>query len=282
MTEAVFWGLGALMGVAAGWMVAGKRGGRRIQDQLAAFVQGLRAGNLPDPSRTSREEAPEIQEIRGLLTREWIRREQGGDDLTRRALARIAVFLRHRVELPLLTGLEGNGRDLRKGADEALAGVEDLEFFLEDLPGPGEPEMRNLADLVQEVTREFASQSTILVKVKCPQDPIRVRTESEPLKDALFLILHNAGEFGGGQPVEVSVAAEAGKACIRVRDRGPGFTAETLLKAMEPFFSTSPEGLGLGLPHARRAVNSQGGEVFLGNGEGGGAEVEIRLPLAGS
>ncbi len=281
MTYVVFFGLGALIGALVGWWVGAKRGGRRIQDQLAAFVQGLRGGNLPDPSRTSPDEAPEIREIRGLLSKDWTHRVPEQDDMTRRALGRIALYLRHRVESPLLAGLEGSVRELRNGADQALAGVEDLEFFLEDLPGPQELETRNLVDVVQEVTREFAKQSTVLVKVRAPQEPVGVRIEPEPLKDAIFLILHNAGEFGGGQPVEVTLGSGAGKARLWVRDQGPGFTAEALLNAMDPFYSTSTGGLGLGLPHARRAVNSQGGEVFLRNGEGGGAEVEIQLPLMG-
>jgi len=273
-------GLGILAGAIAGWVIGAKRGSRRIQDELAAFSQGLRAGNLPDPSRTSPDEAPEIREIRELLSREWAPRGPDSEDMTRRALGRIDHYLRHRVESPLLEGLEGSGKELRAAADEALAGVEDLEFFLEDLPVRQEPEMRNLTEVIQEVTREFARQSTVLVKVQSPQEPVRVRLEPERFKDALFLVLHNAGEFGGGQPVQVSLSAEGGRARLLVRDRGPGFAAEALLKAMDPFYSTSPDGLGLGLPHARRAVNSQGGEVFLRNGEGGGAEVEIRLPLA--
>jgi two-component system sensor histidine kinase TtrS len=104
--------------------------------------------------------------------------------------------------------------------------------------------------------------------------------EPEPIKDAIFLVLHNAGEFGEGQPVQVTLGADGGKAHVRIRDEGPGFSAEALLKAMDPFYSTSPGGLGLGLPHARKVVNSQGGEVFLRNGETGGAEVEIVLPMA--
>jgi two-component system C4-dicarboxylate transport sensor histidine kinase DctB len=110
---------------------------------------------------------------------------------------------------------------------------------------------------------------------------VKVRIEPEPLKDAVFLILHNAAEFGGGRPVQVTLGVEGGKASVRVRDSGPGFSAEALLKAMDPFYSTSSSGLGLGLPHARRAVNSQGGELLLRNPDGGGAEVEIRLPQAG-
>jgi signal transduction histidine kinase len=280
MTEVLFFSLGILLGATVAWVVGMRGGGKKIEGQLESLIRGLRAGNLPEPDRTTATETPEVRELRTVLSREWERRDADKDNATRRALGRVAEFLRHRVESPLLGGLDGSIGELRRGADEALSAVEDLEFFLEDRPAPREPEIRNLTDVVREVTREFASQSTVLVRVQSPQEPIRVRVEPEPLKDAIFLILHNAGEFGGEKPVQLTLGEDGGKAVFRVRDSGPGFSAEALLKAMDPFYSTSPGALGLGLPHARGAVNGQGGEVFLRNGEEGGAEVEIQLPLA--
>ena len=246
---------------------------------MESLTLGLRAGNLPDPERLAPTALPGVQDLRKALAHGWTPRARSDGDGTRRALLRIAEFLRHRVESPLLAGLEGGGEGLEENAEDALGAVEDLEFFLEGPPSPQAPEARNLTQLAQEVTREFARQSSVLIKVQAPQEPIRIRIEPEPLKDAIFLILHNAAEFGGEQPVDVTLGMEGGKASLKVRDRGPGFSAEALLKAMDPFYSTSPGGLGLGLPHARRAVNSQGGEVFLRNAEQGGAEVEIQLPL---
>jgi two-component system C4-dicarboxylate transport sensor histidine kinase DctB len=72
---------------------------------------------------------------------------------------------------------------------------------------------------------------------------------------------------------------EEGRVRIFVRDRGPGFSADALRQALHPFYSTSPGGLGLGLPYARMAVKAQGGEVILRNREEGGAEVELILPF---
>jgi signal transduction histidine kinase len=69
------------------------------------------------------------------------------------------------------------------------------------------------------------------------------------------------------------------KARLRIRDQGPGFSAEALLKAQDPFYSTSPGGLGLGLPHAHRAIAQEGGEISLRNHDGQGAEVEVLLPV---
>jgi signal transduction histidine kinase len=199
----------------------------------------------------------------------------------RRVLGRMAVYLRHRIEAPLLQGLDQGAGQLRIGADAALDAVEDLEFFLEDPPIPSEPAVLNLAELVRDVTRDFAAQSPVLVKVLSPSGAIRVRVDPEPIKDAIFLVLHNAAEFGGGAPVELVLGEEGDLARITVKDTGPGFTAEALMEAMNPFYSTSPGGLGLGLPHARRAVVAQGGEIRLRNAEKGGAEVDILLQGVG-
>jgi signal transduction histidine kinase len=281
MMEAAFLGLGLLVGAIVAWTVGVKRGADRPRRQLDSLVEGLRAGNLPHPDRTGEQEISEIKSLRSLLSKEWARIDPNQGEETRRALKSVAQFLRRRVEAPLLEGLDGDSGELRAGADEALGAVEDLEFFLEDPPSPREPETVLLANLVQEVTREFGTQSTVLVKVSSPQAPIHVQVEPEPIKDSIFLILHNAGEFGGGEPVQVTLGTAGQKARILIRDQGPGFSAEALMRAMDPFYSTTEGNLGLGLPHARRAVNGQGGEVFLRNNEGGGGEVEIRLPLAG-
>ena len=46
-------------------------------------------------------------------------------------------------------------------------------------------------------------------------------------------------------------------------------------RAFDPFYSTSKEGLGLGLPHARTLIEGMGGRVELSNVPDGGAEVEV-------
>ena len=104
-----------------------------------------------------------------------------------------------------------------------------------------------------------------------------VRADVNPtaLMDALYLVLHNAARFGGGETVDLTVDNDAGHARIRVRDRGAGFTEEAFARAFDPFYSTSEEGLGLGLPHARKVIEGMGGRIELRNVPDGGAEVEI-------
>jgi len=273
-------GLGILLGGGLMWLLVARSAGQKVQDQVKSLLEAVRTGELPDSDEAVPGEVSCVRELRGLLAQDWVPRGQEREVATRQALTRISVYLRHRVEAPLLTGLEEGGVKLEEGADAALGAVEDLEFFLEDPPSAPDLEFRNLEDVVKEVVRDFTADSPVLVKVASPGESIPVRVDPEPLKDALFLILHNASEFGDGAPVQVTLKRGGGEARLLVRDKGPGFSAEALFEAMNPFYSTSPGGLGLGLPHARRTVTAQGGEIFLRNPEGGGAEVEVVFPEA--
>jgi signal transduction histidine kinase len=98
--------------------------------------------------------------------------------------------------------------------------------------------------------------------------------------DALYLVLHNASRFGRGQTIDLTVAQQGARAALRVRDHGPGFSEEAFRRAFDPFYSTSEDGLGLGLPHARKLLEAMGGSIQLRNVPDGGAEVEISLPTS--
>jgi signal transduction histidine kinase len=281
MNEVVYLGIGILVGGAVGALIGARLAGGTAEKYLSDLLGMVRSGRFPDRGEGGGSARSPGRDLEDVLRREWAERGRERDLAMREAMKRLADFLRHRVESPLLAGLDAGGEALRDAADAALDAVEDLEFFLEDPPAAPRTETTNLVDLVGEVTREFAGEFTVYVKVEGPQEPLRIHVDPDPLKDALFLVLHNAGEFGGGGPVNMVLRKEEGRVRISVRDEGPGFSAEALLRALDPFYTTSPGGLGLGLPYARMAVEAQGGEVVLRNPEGGGAEVMIILPQGG-
>jgi len=66
---------------------------------------------------------------------------------------------------------------------------------------------------------------------------------------------------------------------LTLRDNGPGFSAEALERAREPFYTTktTARGLGLGLAICDSLVNALGGELLLANQPGGGALVTLNL-----
>ena len=69
---------------------------------------------------------------------------------------------------------------------------------------------------------------------------------------------------------------------IRIRDNGPGIPVEIRDKIFQPFFTTKPtgEGTGLGLSMSHDiVVKGHGGELFVLDADGGGAEFVITLPV---
>ena len=70
-----------------------------------------------------------------------------------------------------------------------------------------------------------------------------------------------------------------GRISLHLRDNGPGFSAEALERAREPFFTTktTARGLGLGLAICDSLTAALGGELLLANHDDGGALVTLNL-----
>jgi PAS domain S-box-containing protein len=71
-----------------------------------------------------------------------------------------------------------------------------------------------------------------------------------------------------------------GKVCLSVRDSGPGFPGGMVEQFFEPFFSTKPEGTGMGLAIARSIIEAHGGTLTGENCDAGGARFTVCLPEA--
>jgi two-component system, NtrC family, sensor histidine kinase HydH len=81
--------------------------------------------------------------------------------------------------------------------------------------------------------------------------------------------------------VATRVEGDGSSIVIRVSDRGPGMDARTLERATEDFFSTKPNGSGLGLAFVRRVLEAHGGRLDLRSRLGHGTTVELTLPAVG-
>ena len=246
-----------------------------MREVLLALAADLRAGRLPDDEGGSPEG---LAAVREALDLRWATRNEEREQALREALGRMAAFLRAGVRDPLRRALTGDADHLREGAATAVGAVEDLEFFLREPLTPDET--HNLVPVVQQVTREFTADWEIAVRLRASDRPVRAHIHRDSFMDALYLLLHNAGQFGGGKTIDVTVAEADGEAVVAVRDHGAGFTPEALERAHDLFYSTTESGLGLGIPFARKVVESLGGDIELRNPQDGGAEVRVSLPLA--
>lgn len=194
------------------------------------------------------------------------------------AVARLQAFLRNSVEVPLADGLAASDpAELRSGVERALSAIQGLHFLADK--EAGERTLRDLDDLVSRGVLRYVEGFGLEVDVVPSGESVQVRVDPHGFGDALHHILHNAQGFGGGTPVRVTVRTGSPYATVTIEDQGPGFSAEALSRAYDPFYSTTEAGLGLGLPQARHLIQTMGGEIHLKNGESGGI-VEISLPLA--
>jgi signal transduction histidine kinase len=261
----------AIIAVALAWAIGWKLGGnareRAVSDRLAAFARALK-GQSGQDELAGLSGSPELADVRAAL--------EEGEEAVRTALERLSAFLQVAVEGPLNRALSSGGSTLRDGVEDALGAIDDLEFFLEEpQEGSGPTDVR---DSVRRVVRDFVGSWDVPVRERLPDRPVRARMNPDAFMDAVFLILHNAARFGDGRPIDVTLAQEGHEVLVHVRDQGPGFSAEALLRALDPFYSTAPGGLGMGLPHARRLIEGQGGVLRFRNLEAGGAEVTVAFP----
>lgn len=260
---------GFLLGRSGAHAAGVGEGRAEAERRLAAAAEAIGRGRRPQADAGSPE-----HDLYAALEQGWAPRETERQAALKEAIGRVSAFLDASVRAPLAgAGREARAGELRERIERALGALEDLNFFLED--PAGESQDCDIVPLVQHVAREFATDQDVGVRIQLAEASVRATVNAQVLMDSLYLILHNAGRFGGGATVDVTVQAVDGRALVTVRDRGEGFTEEAFKRAFDPFYSTSKEGLGLGLPHARMLIEGMGGRVELSNVPDGGAEVEV-------
>ncbi len=148
-----------------------------------------------------------------------------------------------------------------------------------------------LASAVEDARFEASSRA---ITIAADLTPGCAADASPPLlASALDNVLRNAVRYSPeGGTVDVSLArveaapGQTAMARIRVRDRGPGVPEQDLPRIFEPFYRVDPArdrasgGAGLGLAIAARAAAAHGGTIAARHADGGGLEIELRLPLA--
>jgi nitrogen fixation/metabolism regulation signal transduction histidine kinase len=114
----------------------------------------------------------------------------------------------------------------------------------------------------------------------------RIAGDATQLRQVIHNLLTNAQEAAHGsasRAARVTVRTEAvlghGTAVQAVRlaveDNGPGFAANILRRAFEPYVTTKPSGTGLGLPIVKKIVDEHEARIELANLSGGGAAVTV-------
>lgn len=121
-----------------------------------------------------------------------------------------------------------------------------------------------------EIRRQFAE----LPEIYC--DPAQV---NQVLLNVLLNAVHAIERFGY---IDIVTELPDDKLIIKIADTGCGMDEETAKRALDPFFTTKPEGdgTGLGLSISYSIMRSIGGDLTLNSEQGKGTEVTLSFPAS--
>lgn len=117
-----------------------------------------------------------------------------------------------------------------------------------------------------------------------PGPPLTLDADPDQLEQMLINLLANAVDASlsnGAQPVHADWRLSGSTVELAIEDRGKGIANSDNL--FVPFYTTKPEGSGVGLALAQQIARGHGGEISLKNREDGtGARATVRLPVRNS
>jgi signal transduction histidine kinase len=83
----------------------------------------------------------------------------------------------------------------------------------------------------------------------------------------------------GGELTITSKSTEDGQLLVSVNDSGIGLPGEEPDRIFQAFFTTKPQGTGMGLSISRRIIESHGGRLWASPNTGRGAIFQFTLPV---
>jgi K+-sensing histidine kinase KdpD len=122
------------------------------------------------------------------------------------------------------------------------------------------------------------------VNVRSSGDPPIGAFDASLLEQVFVNLLENAVKYSPATaPIDIFVETTGREILVKVEDRGSGIPSHEQEKVFEKFYrgnnaSKNDGGVGLGLSICRAIVGAHAGTIGLGNREGGGATVFVRLP----
>ncbi len=146
------------------------------------------------------------------------------------------------------------------------------------------------AQLIEEVVQPYRNIGPeIVTAVTGPPGEFVPEVSRLPeIVHALASFVENATDFAATR-VEVNGQFDLTTLCVEVRDDGPGFSSDILLKLGEPYVTSRPQGegsrsnhqgMGLGFFIAKTLLERTGADVTFGNDRRGGAVIVTRWPRA--
>ncbi len=215
------------------------------------------------------------------------------------ALGRVAAQVAHEVKNPLAglrlyslhlkTKVAGKLSEAELDIVNKIAdGIGRLTETTEQILSFARPINMNLtgADLNRIVTdasqllepQSLANQ--IKVELNLAESLPAVMLDEASIHAALMNLMLNAIQsMPSGGLLSVTTEAREQAVLVTIRDTGKGMSNEQVKNVFEPFYTTRAQGLGLGMPYAKKIIEQHRGTIGVESREGEGTTIEIELPL---
>jgi two-component system, NtrC family, sensor histidine kinase HydH len=231
-----------------------------------------------------------------MLLREQRERLVEAEMLT--TIGEMAATIAHSIRNPLASirsAAELAREEDRRGIDECLHDImsetDRLDNWIRTLllasrRASVNVEQLDLNDLVQEILDSSGSElrrRNIKLTFSAATLP-QIRGNRAMLGHALGNIVVNAVQSipNNGKLIVETRRIDDCKVQIVVKDNGSGMPPVAARNVFRPFFTTKPNGIGLGMPLAKRILDRHGGSITLQSTQGRGTKAIMTLPLQGS
>jgi C4-dicarboxylate-specific signal transduction histidine kinase len=153
---------------------------------------------------------------------------------------------------------------------------------------PTRKEVVDLNDAILEVTaltRSEAVKTGVTVDTQLAGELPRIQCDRVQLQQVMLNLIINviqsmSGVEDGNRELQISTESiEPEGVCVAVRDTGHGLRPESLPRLFEPFYTTKPDGMGMGLSICRSIIEAHGGRLWATRCEPRGLSFSLRSPL---
>jgi signal transduction histidine kinase len=167
--------------------------------------------------------------------------------------------------------------------------IDRLDRIIQELiertnPGELSRTWNDLNEIISEVL-QVVEESLHAQQISIEQNPSRdlpeIFLDRKKIKGVIWNLVLNAMEAmpKGGKLIFVTGIVDKASVKISIEDTGPGIVVDDTERLFQPFFTTKPEGVGLGLTMSRKIVEKHGGHLRLSNRSEGGTRAGVILPV---
>ena len=130
-----------------------------------------------------------------------------------------------------------------------------------------------------------AKEQGVRVTLRCDRDVPDIVVDKVQIQQVALNLIRNAieaMETVSRRELTIAVKRQKDAALFSVTDTGTGIAPEIAQHLFEPFVTSKPNGMGVGLSICRTIIEAHGGRIVADSNKGGGTIFEFTIPLAGA